>query len=60
MTNLNPVLFATGEMNIKLDGLERSNAVQELSSTFKQIMVSLFTLVNDDDECHFVTKQIFK
>ena len=29
-----------GEMNMKLDGLERSKAVQEMTSTFQDIMVS--------------------
>ena len=29
-----------GEMNLKLDGVERSNAVQELTKTFQEIMVS--------------------
>ena len=29
-------------MNMKLDGLERSKAVQEMTSTFQDIMVSWF------------------
>ena len=34
--------FVVGEMNMKLDGLERSKAVQEMTSTFQDIMVSWF------------------
>ena len=34
-------------MNLKLDGVERSNAVQELTKTFQEIMVSsVATFIN--------------
>ena len=36
------IFFIIGEMNMKLDGLERSKAVQEMTSTFQDIMVSWF------------------
>ena len=40
------MFFIIGEMNMKLDGLERSKAVQEMTSTFQDIMVSLFVYDN--------------
>ena len=33
------IFISAGEMNLKLDGLERSSAVQELTKTFQEIMV---------------------
>ena len=40
------MFFIIGEMNMKLDGLERSKAVQEMTSTFQDIMVSVFVYDN--------------
>jgi hypothetical protein len=42
LKDIQRLFYFTDEMNLKLDGLERSNAVQELTATFQEIMVSSF------------------